>query len=63
MQTCRQDSKQAGQTQKRRDEDEVRLRWGRRGDDGGSSGGDSMDRQKQRIRTTADDDVGMVVET
>ena len=62
MQTCGQDSRQAGQEQTRRDKDEVRLWWGRQDDDGGSSGGDSRARQEQRIGTTADDDVRMMVE-
>ena len=44
------------------DNSEMRLWWGRRGDDGGSSGDDSRAIQGQRIGTAADDDVGMIVE-
>ena len=62
MQTCGHDSRQAGHEQTKRVKDEVHLRLGRRGDDGGSSGGDSRARQNQRIGTTPDDGVGMTVE-
>ena len=62
MQTCGQDSRQVGQEKTKRDKHDVRLWWGRRGGDGGSSDGDSMAREKQRVGTTADDDVGLMVD-